>query len=88
MQGGYVYILQSTKTLKYYIGSCQNIAVRISEHNAGQTTATRNKGPWTLKFQQYYPSITTARTVECKLKKLKRRDYLEQIIRDGYIRIK
>ncbi|MEK9159032.1 MAG: GIY-YIG nuclease family protein [Patescibacteria group bacterium] len=88
MKEGFVYILQSEKTHRYYIGSCQDITARVAEHNAGQTTATKYQRPWVLKFKQFYSSIVTARRIEYKLKKLKRRDYIENIIKDGRIKIK
>jgi len=81
---GCVYILQSQTSGIYYIGSAHDPIKRLGEHNAGKATATRNKGPWIIKFSQQFSSIRQARQVEYKLKKLKRRDYLEQIIKDGY----
>ena len=42
----------------------------------------------TLVFKQNYPTLIEARRIERKLKKLKRKDYIENIIRDGYIKIK
>jgi len=40
-----------------------------------------------LAFSQEYPTLTEARTIEKKIKKLKRKDYIEKIIKDGYIKI-
>ncbi len=33
----YTYIIQSKKSGRFYIGSCQNIDKRIERHNAGAT---------------------------------------------------
>ena len=38
-------------------------------------------------FKQEFESIVIARKIERRLKKLKRRDYIEKIISDGYIKI-
>lgn len=87
MAGGFVYILQSISNEKLYTGACTNIDKRVFEHNHGKTKSTKNKGPWILKFKQEYKSLQEAKSIEHKLKKLKRKDYLEQIIKDGYIKI-
>ena len=85
---GYVYIIQSLKNGMYYIGSSKNPIKRLAEHNTGKVRATKNKGPWSLKFVQKYPTIRIARQIEYKIKKLKRRDYISRIIKDGFIKIK
>ncbi len=88
MDKGYVYIMQSERSGMYYIGSCHNTTKRLLQHNNGKTLATRNKGPWILRLAQEYSTMKEARQVEYKLKRLKRRDYIEQMIQDGYIKKK
>jgi len=44
------YIIQSRKSGRYYVGHTQNILERLSYHNNGKVTATRNKGPWDLVY--------------------------------------
>ncbi len=88
MEQGFVYIIKSQTTNNYYTGSSKNPTKRISEHNQGKVKSTRNKCPWILKFMQRYPTVKKAKQIEYKLKKLKRRDYLEKIIQDGYIKMK
>ena len=39
-------------------------------------------------FCQEFPTIEEAKKVELKLKKLKRKDYIEKIVKDGYIKMK
>jgi len=41
-----------------------------------------------LILTQQYATLLEAKKIEKKLKKLKRKDYIENIIRDGYIKIK
>lgn len=72
----------------YYVVSSIDPIKRLTEHNLKKVKSTRNKAPWELKFYQKYPNIKLARQIEYKLKKLKRKDYLEKIIRDGYIKLK
>ena len=40
-----------------------------------------------LVFKQEFDSLETARKIERKIKNLKRKDYIEKIINDGYIKI-
>jgi len=84
---GFVYILQSIKNGSYYIGSSIDYNERLEYHNSGKVNATRNKGPWEIKFFQKYPEIKIARQIEYKLKKLKRRDIIERIINEGIIKL-
>ena len=44
------YIIQSRKSGRYYVGHTQNILERLSYHNNGKVTSTRNKGPWDLVY--------------------------------------
>ena len=88
MEKGFVYIIQSQTSGRYYIGCCKIIIARLAAHNNDEVTATRNKGPWILKFTEEFSTMREARQMEYKLKQLKRKDYLEQIIKDGFIRKK
>ncbi len=83
----YVYILQSIRTSRYYIGSTINIENRLEKHNKGYVKSTKNGRPWKLKMSQKYESIMQAKNIEFRLKKLKRRDYIEKMINDGYIKM-
>lgn len=84
---GIVYILQD-KTGKYYIGSTNNLQRRLYQHKRGHTWSTQRFIEPTLVFSQEFQTLETARKIELKLKKLKRKDYIAQIIKDGYIKMK
>lgn len=88
MEEGFVYILQSQTYGIYYIGSSINPHKRLLEHNSGKTASTKNKGPWTIKFTQHYPTIAEAKKIEYRLKKFKRKDIIEKIIKEGVIKTK
>ena len=57
------------------------------QHENGHTQTTRNMDDPQLVFKQAYPSLEMARKIENRLKKLKRKDYIEKIINDGYIKM-
>lgn len=82
----FVYILK-TESGKYYIGSTSDLPRRLIQHLSGHTYSTKRMGKKELIFSQEYSSLEDARNVEFKLKKLKRRDYIEKILKEGYIKI-
>lgn len=83
----FVYILEN-RSGKYYIGSTTDINRRINQHQAGYTHSTKRLGEFRLIFSQKYDSLEDARCVESRLKKLKRKDYIDKIIKSGVIKIK
>jgi putative endonuclease len=84
---GYIYILQSEKNGRFYIGSTDNVERRFFEHQNGIVKSTRNLRPWVLRFSKEYESLTEARKVEYKLKTFKSRKVIEQIIEEKDIRV-
>jgi putative endonuclease len=84
---GFIYILQSEKNGRFYVGSTDNVERRFSEHQNGIVKSTKNLRPWVLKFFKEYESLTDARKVEYKLKSFKSRKVIEQIIEEKNIRL-
>ncbi|MEW6026404.1 MAG: GIY-YIG nuclease family protein [Planctomycetota bacterium] len=84
---GYVYILKSGRNGTYYTGSTDNLEKRLKRHNGGLVKATRNIRPLTLMFCQKYDTLPEARRIEYRLKRLKSRKVIEQIINDGCIKM-
>ncbi len=84
----YVYILESLKDGRYYIGSTMDLNKRLAHHKCGGTPSTKRFGELILVLKQYYDKIENARHIERKLKKLKRKDYLREIVKDGFIKNK
>lgn len=83
----YIYILQNQKG-RYYIGSTINLEKRLKQHSQGRTYSTKRMGNLKLVFYQEYEILKEARQIEYKLKKLKRRDYIANIVKDGFIKMK
>ena len=81
---GYLYILQSRKSGRYYIGSTNDPERRLNQHHNGYVTATRNKGPWDRVALIEFPSPTLARKAEYHLKRQKSRRATEQAIAGNY----
>lgn len=83
----FIYILKNNLG-GYYIGSTVNLPQRLKHHYGGHTPSTKRMGQISLVFSQEYPTISEARAVERRLKDLKRKDYIERIIKDGFIKYK
>ena len=83
----WVYILK-TKSGKYYVGSTDSLDRRLQQHLVGHTPTTKRLVFESLALAQEYETLKEARLVELRIKKLKRKDYIEKMIKDGYIGIK
>lgn len=64
----YVYLLKSTKTNKFYIGSTSDLKKRFYEHNRGLSAATKAGLPWEIAYYEAYPTKALALEREKKLK--------------------
>lgn len=84
---GYVYVIQSQKNQRYYIGSSTDVPARLKQHNHGQVQSTRYNRPYALVFYQEFENVKIAQQIERRLKNLKRKDYIEKIIRDEIIKM-
>ncbi|MBN2455043.1 MAG: GIY-YIG nuclease family protein [Sedimentisphaerales bacterium] len=57
----YVYILQSLKTGKLYIGHTDNLIRRLKEHNTGcGGKFSRQNGPWKLLYSESHADRPSA----------------------------
>jgi putative endonuclease len=78
-----VYILQSLKNKRYYIGSTDDVERRLREHNIGKVPSTKNLRPLILKVFVKCKNLTEAKNSEYRLKQYKRRDIIERLIEDS-----
>ena len=81
-----VYILKSVSDGRFYVGSTKDLKQRLRHHHGGFTSSTKRFGIVTLVFSQEFPSLKEARLIEKKLKKFKRKDYIDKIVREGEIK--
>lgn len=75
-----VYILQSQRDRKFYIGQTTDVLRRLSQHNAGLNQSTRHRRPFKLIFFESFlsPKDTTRR--EQYFKSSKGKTTLRQMI--------
>ncbi len=63
-----VYILQSFKLGRYYIGSSSDVVVRLTRHNSDGSPATRLGRPWQIVYQEVYETRAQANAREKQIK--------------------
>jgi len=56
----FLYILQSQKDKRYYIGVTNDVKRRFKEHNSGSVKSTAHYKPWIIKRIEEYPLINLA----------------------------
>ncbi|MDZ7741730.1 MAG: GIY-YIG nuclease family protein [Bacteroidota bacterium] len=74
----YVYILESEKTGRFYIGQTNNISTRLHHHNSGYSRYTKHGIPWKLKFYKKLPTRSESVKLERRLKNIKSRLGLQE----------
>jgi len=79
----YVYILQSPKTHRYYIGSTENLENRLEEHNSGETKSIRNGIPWKIVHTKEFQTRSEAVKKEKQIKARGAKRYLDSINKSG-----
>ncbi len=80
---GYVYILQSNVSGRFYVGSSADPNRRFKQHLSGQVKSTKAIPNLEMVFTQEFASMNEAKKAEMKIKSWKRHDFIEKIIQDG-----
>ena len=76
----YVYVLRSTKNNKRYIGyTKRDVQERLTEHNSGVSTWTRQNGPFVLVYADECLTAKEARELEKFLKSGQGRQCLDEL---------
>ena len=76
----FTYILKSEKNNAFYIGSCQNLKIRINLHNKGLVKSTKRSKPWLLYYYESYSTLKEARKREKQIKSWKKRQPIENLV--------
>jgi putative endonuclease len=80
---GFVYILQSETTGRFYIGSTGNLERRLSEHYRGKDRVTRGRGRWKLAYQERFELLADARRREFEIKQWKSAKLIHALIQSS-----
>lgn len=76
----FVYILHSKSHDRYYIGQTNDLEKRLIRHNSGYVNSTKPYMPWSLEYSEEYNSRKEAMNREAKLKAMKSKLYLIELI--------
>ena len=76
----FVYILQSQKDSKYYIGSSSNVDARLNFHNTGLQRSTKHRIPFILVYQEELANKTEALVREKQIKSYKGGEAFRKLI--------
>lgn len=74
----YVYVIQSLKDNKLYIGYTNNLQRRFEEHNAGRNKVTKDRKPFRLLYYEACNQKNDALQRELQLKTGFGREYLKR----------
>ncbi len=74
----YVYFLKSLVNGDIYIGSCEDVGVRLSRHNAGRVKSTKGYRPWKLLDYEIFVTRSDAVQKERFYKSGQQRELLKE----------
>ena len=74
----YTYVLRSETFGKHYIGSTENLVVRLQQHNTGKVASTKAGAPWSVVYYEAYLTRELARQGELFYKTGQGRRQLEK----------
>ena len=77
----YVYLLKSKKDGKWYTGSTNDLRKRLNQHNKGESTWTKRRGPWALIYYEACLNEEDTRSREKYLKTGMGKRYLKNRLR-------
>ena len=75
----YVYILQSLKDHKYYIGETHDVQARLLFHNSGKQRSTRNRIPFKIVLVEKFENRIDALQREKQIKGYKGGNAFKQL---------
>jgi len=76
----HTYILKSTISGRFYVGSCEDTGNRQKQHNSGYVKSTKPYLPWELIYEEEFLTLKEARQRERQIKLWKKRSAIEKIV--------
>jgi putative endonuclease len=81
----YVYVIKSVKSNNWYTGFTSDLKKRFKQHNSGQSTYTRPRGPYELIYYEASLSEKDARSRELYLKSGMGKRYLKNRLKNSIL---
>jgi putative endonuclease len=79
----FIYVLQSEKDNKFYIGFTGDVDRRIKDHNEGKNLSTKNRRPFKVLYYEAHTSKHDALRRELYFKTAKGKASFRQILREA-----
>jgi putative endonuclease len=79
----HVYIIQSEKDKRYYIGYTTDIEMRLAFHNEGKNKSTKHRRPFNLIYTEKFLDKRKAMKREKEIKSYKGGNAFKQIIKQN-----
>ena len=79
----FLYIIYSASLDRYYVGFTHDLNLRVARHNSGSSRSTKAGIPWILVYYEEFETKSEAIKRENYIKKMKSREYIENLIRDA-----
>ncbi len=80
----YTYIIQSTTTGQFFVGSCSDLLESFNAHQNNCSKATRGRGPWWMPYFEIYGKLAHAQARESEIKAKKSTKYIRTTICTAY----
>jgi putative endonuclease len=77
-----VYIIQSKRNGRYYIGMTEDLLKRVADHNSNKNKSTKNKGPWELVYSENCIDKKTAWLRERQIKSYKGGEAFQKLLKN------
>lgn len=79
----FVYVIQSEKNNRYYVGYTSDMADRLNHHNSGATRSTKTARPWKLVYKEEYSAKKDAEFRERQIKSYKGGQAFKNLLKKG-----
>jgi putative endonuclease len=77
----YAYIIRSIREGTFYIGSCEDVVVRLARHNAGKVKSTKSRRPYELVLVEEFLTRAEAYRRERQIKSYKNGEAFKRLIK-------
>lgn len=74
----YTYLLKSQKNCDIYVGSCENVFIRLKRHNTGKVKSTKGYKPWDLLEYREFNTRSEAVKYERFLKSHQQKEIIKE----------
>lgn len=76
----YTYVIKSVSHDFYYKGHCENLELRLKQHNSGMTESNRHYAPFQIVYFEEFPTREQAIKREKYFKSSAGRRFLKKVI--------